>query len=89
MPTTTDAPDRAAINRRNAARSTGPRTPEGKSRSRLNALKHGLTARTPVLPGEDAEAHQARIETFVTSLEPRNELEQYLAEEAAQASWQM
>jgi hypothetical protein len=89
MTTTTDAPDRAEINRRNAQKSTGPRTPEGKSRSRLNALKHGLTARTPVLPGEDAEAHQARIETFVTSLEPRNELEQYLAEEAAQASWQM
>jgi hypothetical protein len=82
-------PNRAEINRRNAARSTGPKTPEGKSRSRLNALKHGLTARTLVLPGEDPEALRGRLEAFVTFLEPRNELEQYLAEEAAQSSWQI
>src|SRR5438874_274357 len=87
--TTTDAPDRAEINRRNAQRSTGPRTAAGKDRSRFNALKHGLTARTPVLPGEDPEAFQSRIEAFVTFLGPENELEQYLAESAAQSSWQL
>ena len=31
-------------NRRNASRSTGPRTLEGKCRSRRNALRHGLVA---------------------------------------------
>ena len=46
---------RIEANRRNAQKSTGPRTTEGKDRVRLNALKHGLTASTAVLPGEDAE----------------------------------
>ena len=41
-------------NRANALRSTGPRTAEGKARSRLNAAKHGLTGRGAVLPQEDA-----------------------------------
>jgi hypothetical protein len=43
-------------NRRNAQRSTGPKTATGKELARFNALKHGHTARSPVLPGEDPEA---------------------------------
>jgi hypothetical protein len=40
-------------NRLNARLSTGPRTPGGKRRSRRNALKHGLTARSVVEVFED------------------------------------
>jgi hypothetical protein len=52
-------------NRRNSAKSTGPRTEEGKERSRANALKHGLTGAGVVLPNEDA----AEVERMFHGLE--------------------
>ena len=46
-------------NRRNALRSTGPKTDDGKRRSRVNAVRHGLTAETVVGSLEDAEDYKA------------------------------
>ena len=46
-------------NRRNALKSTGPTTPEGKERSRCDAVRHGLTAETVIAALEDAEDYQA------------------------------
>ena|SRR5688572_4694517 len=46
------SPDRIAANRRNAAQSTGPRTPEGKLRVAANAVKHGFYAAKFAIPGE-------------------------------------
>ncbi len=53
------SPFRLQANRRNALRSTGPKTDEGKQRSRANALRHGLTAETIVASLEDAEDYKA------------------------------
>ena len=48
-------------NRRNAHRSTGPNTEEGKRRSRQNAVRHGLCAETVVEILEDVEDYRAKI----------------------------
>ena len=47
-----------AANRKNACNSTGPKTERGKANSRLNALKYGIYATTPVLPAEDEDAYR-------------------------------
>jgi len=47
-------------NRRNARRSTGPKTPGGKDRSARNALKQGLRSSLAVIPGESPEDYEAR-----------------------------
>jgi len=46
---------KARANRRNAKKSTGPRTAEGKAASSQNATSHGIYCRDIVLDGEDAE----------------------------------
>src|SRR5215210_265582 len=53
-------------NRRNASRSTGPITQEGKLRSRRNAVRHGLTAETVIGALEDADDYKA-FEAAVTT----------------------
>jgi hypothetical protein len=69
-------------NRRNAQKSTGLRTQERKDQVRFNALKHGLTAATVVLPHEDEEASRQRQEAWTRELDPPGEPCRYLAERA-------
>ena len=61
---------RLEANRRNAAKSTGPRTPEGKAVCRQNALKHGLTGACVVVPGEDLEAVSERFADLEAEMKP-------------------
>jgi hypothetical protein len=70
-----------AANRRNAQRSTGPRTPEGKAAVRLNALSHGLSARAVLLPGEDPTELHLICERLLASCEDENR--RFLLEEMA------
>jgi hypothetical protein len=81
---------RIEANRRNAQRSTGPRTPEGKSRSRFNGVKHGLTAKVPVIPGEDPAVYQARLDAMIESCAPQNQVElELLGRLAAATNWSL
>jgi hypothetical protein len=50
---------RLEANRSNAKRSTGPCTQPGKARSKMNALKHGLAAKSVVIDGEDPREFEA------------------------------
>ncbi len=74
---------RILANRENAKKSTGPRTDEGKVRSRRNALRHGLAGEGVVLPPEDEARLRERIAAWGECLGPRNALEEYLISRAA------
>src|SRR5262245_3880694 len=89
MSDTETSSKRAEANRRNAARSTGPKSIYCKMCARMNAVKHGMRARTLVLPGEDADAFRARLEAWTASLGPRDDVERFLVQRAVQLSWQL
>jgi hypothetical protein len=76
-------------NRRNAQKSTGPKTAKGKARSRFNAVTHGMTAELDFLPGEDASALRGRIDDWTADLRPHSQFERDLIERAARISWQL
>lgn len=78
-----------AANRRNALRSTGPTSTEGKAVSRLNALRHGLLARDVVLPDEDVDAFEELHRAMLADLAPVGPVETLLAERAINAAWRL
>jgi len=79
-----------AANRRNALKSTGPKTPEGKARTSMNALKHGLRASSlavPILENvEDWEAHRTLL---LRDLAPVGYMETVLSERVAALLWRL
>ena len=69
-----------AANRVNASRSTGPRTPEGKARVALNAIKHGLFSRESLVKGESQVDLLDFGKRLRAQLAPVGELELLLAD---------
>ena len=76
-----------AANRANAQKSTGPRTPEGKSASRFNSLKHGLDAASVVIPGEDPADYEALANDFRRQFHPASALEHFHVETLIRSVW--
>ena len=74
-------------NRRNSRKSTGPKTEEGKNRSKLNALDHGCRANVLVLPTEDFGEYQQELNAWNLSWQPRNPVEEFLVERVVNLSW--
>ena len=77
-------------NRRNAAKSHGPKTPEGRAAVRLNALKHGLTAEEIILPTTEdkTEYEQFRLD-FLEECQPVGLIEHVLVEDMVTARWRL
>jgi hypothetical protein len=82
-------PTRAAANRRNALRSTGPRTPAGKARSSKNATRHGLLSREELLPDESAADFAAFRDRMLEALAPEGDLEELLADRVVSGAWRL
>src|SRR5215471_8902265 len=80
---------RAAINRANSQHSTGPRTEAGKQRSSLNAITHGLTAQSPVLPSEDPVAYERYKQALLDEYQPKGPTEQDLVDDLAGTGWRL
>jgi hypothetical protein len=65
-------------NRRNSQKSTGPRTGEGKNRSRFNAVDHGCRASILVLPANEFAEYENQSRAWKLSFKPRNPAEEFL-----------
>jgi hypothetical protein len=76
-------------NRKNARKSTGPKTEEGKARSSQNARKHGLYAQPPVVPGEEASAYRDWLDEWHSHYQAAGPAAAVLIEQAAQAGWRL
>lgn len=78
-------------NRRNALKSTGPRTPRGKANVRYNAVKHGLLAKQVVMSskliGEDPKDFEDVMRGLVEYFQPVGKAEELLVEEIAVSFW--
>ena len=78
---------RINASRSNGARSAGPTTPEGKQRSALNSVTHGLDARTLILPGESGEAYDQLLAAHIETFQPFGRVELDLVMEMVAARW--
>src|SRR3954464_10424589 len=76
-------------NRRNALKSTGPNTVEGKLQSRRNAVRHGLTAETVISALEDAEDYKAFEAAIIADYDPQTAVERELVLRLASILWRL
>ena len=80
-------------NRKNAKKSTGPRTPAGKARSASNAFKHGLLAQHILLYDSDPDEKESDFnilyDGLMAELQPRGFQESFLVERIVTCYWRL
>ena len=78
-----------AANRRNSSKSTGPKTAEGKAVSRMNATRHGFTAKHNTLPFENSDEFHAVRDEFLAEHQPATPTELVQVEQMVTAFWRL
>jgi len=81
------ARDRQRTNRQNAQHSTGPKSEDGKAKSRLNALKDGFRATIQVLPGESQKEFNALANAYLDDYQPQTQIERRFVAKLIDAEW--
>ena len=76
-------------NRKNAGRSTGPRTPNGRARASLNSLRHGILSERALLPGEDADALIELKTRLHAEFAPQGVMEEFLVHRLESSIWRI
>jgi hypothetical protein len=76
-------------NRRNAQKSTGPKTQSGKARASQNAVRHGLTAETVIEPLENPADYQAFEQAVTTAFDAETAVERELVLRLASLLWRL
>src|SRR5207245_11749629 len=76
-------------NRRNALKSTGPTSANGKHVSRRNALRHGFTAETVIEPLENPEEYRTFEAAILSEYLPQTPIEQELVRRLASLFWRL
>lgn len=77
------------MNQSNAQHSTGPRTPEGKQRSRMNAFKHNLTGNNLILQEHEYQKYTQLSEKLLDDLKPRTEFERQIAQKIIDTNFRL
>src|SRR6266566_2769486 len=80
---------RIEANRRNAIRSTGSNTDEGKRRSRRNAVRHGLCAETVIEIVEDIDDYRAFEAAVIADYDAQTAVERELVLRLASLLWRL
>ena len=75
--------------RANALQSTGPKTPEGKKRSSMNACRHRATAKIHIATPEEMEAFREHCDAYHAQYKPASKVQADLVEAIAQLYWRL
>ncbi len=76
-------------NQRNASKSSGSKTKQGKSRTSMNAMKHGILSSKVLLTNEDPSEFKVFTEQTFMALQPTGDIETLLADRIISIAWRL